>query len=189
VRDYKVASGGWEQLNTASPFNILIRSLTMRVFSDVEVHQLYQQHTDDTGQPFDPDATGRAFYLTQGQPWLVNALAKIVVEELVIDQGLPITPAHINAAKEILIQRQETRLDSLAERLREPCVRRIIEPILSGQPLGDVPQDDIRFVVDLGLCINGNGEGLRIANPIYQEILPRVLACMVMASMPRITPI
>ena len=47
---------------------------------------------------------------------------------------------HIAAAKELLIQRQDTHLDSLAERLREPRVRRVIEPMLAGAALGDLPR-------------------------------------------------
>jgi hypothetical protein len=63
-----------------------------------------------------------------------------------------ITPADIQIAKEILIQRQDTHLDSLAERLREPRVRAIVEPMLAGQELGNIPNDDIQFVQDLGWC-------------------------------------
>ncbi|MFM6308620.1 MAG: P-loop NTPase fold protein, partial [Dolichospermum sp.] len=33
VRDYKVASGGSERLNTSSPFNIKVASITMRNFN------------------------------------------------------------------------------------------------------------------------------------------------------------
>jgi type II secretory pathway predicted ATPase ExeA len=91
VRDYKVASGGSDRLNTASPFNIKVRSLTLRDFNPIEVAQLYQQHTDDTGQVFTPEAIETAFYLTQGQPWLVNALAKEVVEEMVTDTAMSTT--------------------------------------------------------------------------------------------------
>jgi hypothetical protein len=36
-----------------------------------------------------------AFELTQGQPWLVNALAEEILEELVTDQSIAITPKHI----------------------------------------------------------------------------------------------
>jgi hypothetical protein len=46
-------------------------------------------------------------------------------------------------------------LDSLAERLREPRVRQILAPMLAGETLGDVPEDDIRYVEDLGLCASG----------------------------------
>lgn len=103
------------------------------------------------------------------------------------DAANPVSAAHILAAKELLIQRQDTHLDSLAERLREPRVRRVIEPILAGSSLGDVPPDDIRFVLDLGLCRLSNG-GLVIANPIYKEVLPRVLSATSAASMPHISP-
>jgi hypothetical protein len=78
-----------------------------------------------------------AFDLTQGQPWLVKALAKEVVEYMVQDTSVSITPEHLQTAKEILIRRQDTHLDSLAERLREDRVRAIIEPMLAGQELGN----------------------------------------------------
>jgi type II secretory pathway predicted ATPase ExeA len=188
VRDYKVASGGSERLNTSSPFNIKVRSLTMQPFTASEVAALYQQHTSETGQAFTPDALQAAFDLTQGQPWLVNSLAKVSVEELVTDLTQPVTRAHIGQAKEILIERQETHLDSLAERLREPRVRRIVEPMLAGRELPDVPFDDIRFVLDLGLCRMDARGGLVIANPIYREVLPRVLAYTAQASLPIIKP-
>ncbi|WP_148125609.1 ATP-binding protein, partial [Nostoc sp. PCC 7120 = FACHB-418] len=83
VRDYKVASGGSDRLNTSSPFNIKVTSITLRNFNAEEVVELYQQHTAATGQIFTPEATATAFDLTQGQPWLVNALAKEVVEKMV----------------------------------------------------------------------------------------------------------
>ncbi|WP_322096380.1 AAA-like domain-containing protein [Phormidium tenue] len=187
VRDYKYASGGGERLNTSSPFNIKVRSFTLSNFSLEEVRNLYQQHTEATGQIFTPEAIDLAFHLTQGQPWLVNAIAKEITEYIAKDPNTPITPELVNQAKEILIQRQDTHLDSLAERLREERVRAIIQPILAGQELPDVPQDDVRYVLDLGLCSNENG--LAIANPIYQEVLPRVLAYVTSASMGYIQPI
>ena len=189
VRDYKVASGGSERLTTASPFNIKTRSLTLDTFTQDEVATLYAQHTADTGQPFTPDAVTRAFVLTQGQPWLVNALAKVAVEQLADDRTQAITLACIDQAKEVLIARQDTHLDSLAERLREPRVRAIIEPMLAGQTLDDVPPDDLRFVQDLGLVRLDPVGGLVVANPIYQEVLPRVLASTALASLPQMSPI
>ncbi|MCG6138956.1 MAG: hypothetical protein MET45_30985, partial [Nostoc sp. LLA-1] len=136
-------------------------------FNAVEVQELYQQHTEDTGQIFTPEATATAFDLTQGQPWLVNALAKEVVEKMVKDKSIAITKEHILQAKEILIARQDTHFDSLAERLREPKIKAIIEPMLAGLELGDIPNDDIQFVIDLGLCKMHPQGGLTIANPIY----------------------
>ena len=188
VRDYKVASGGSDRLNTASPFNIKVKSLTLRSFTSSEVEQLYGQHTAETGQRFTPEAVQRAFELTQGQPWLVNALAKEIVEELVTNTSQPIEVLHINQAKEILIQRQDTHLDSLAERLREPRVRAVIEPMMAGEPLGIVPDDDRQFLIDLGLVAWNPAGGLAIANPIYREVLPRVLARGPQSGLPMIQP-
>ncbi|MFM7191706.1 MAG: ATP-binding protein, partial [Microcystaceae cyanobacterium] len=125
VRDYKVKSGGSHRLDTASPFNIKVASLTMGNFSVEEVRSLYQQHTEATGQIFTPEAIHHAFLLTDGQPWLVNALARQATEFLVTDRTQPITREIIDQAKEILIQRQDTHLDSLAERLREERVKTI----------------------------------------------------------------
>lgn len=188
VRDYKVASGGSDRLNTSSPFNIKVASITMRNFNIAEVGELYQQHTAATGQIFTPEAIETAYDLTQGQPWLVNALAKEVVEKMVKDRTITITKEDILKAKEILITRQDTHLDSLAERLREPRIKAIIEPMLAGLELGNIPNDDIQFVIDLGLCKMHPYGGLTIANPIYREVLPRVLTVTPMASLPMIAP-
>lgn len=188
VRDYKVASGGSKRLGTASPFNIKVESLTLRNFNHTEVATLYQQHTADTGQIFTPKAIQRAYDLTQGQPWLVNALARQMVDQLAPDPAISLTKEHVEQAKEILIQRRDTHLDSLAARLREPRIRAILEPMLAGLELGDISYEDIEFVLDLGLCVKGPQGGLVIANPIYKEVLPRVLSVVPSASLPQIAP-
>jgi hypothetical protein len=188
VRDYKVASGGSERLNTSSPFNIKVASITMRNFNIEEVGELYQQHTESTGQIFTPEAIETAFDLTQGQPWLVNALAKEIVEKMVKDKSITITKEHIFKAKEILIARQDTHLDSLAEKLREPRVKNIIQPILAGQTLPDTLADDRQYLIDLGLLRRDPMGGLVISNPIYREVIPRVLVQGTQDSLPLISP-
>ncbi len=150
VRDYKVASGGSEKLGTSSPFNIKVRSIKMRDFTFDEMVELYQQHQDYTGQQFTPEALNYAYELTNGQPWLVNALVKVIIEDMKVIET--ITLEHFHQAKEILIERNDTHLDSLAERLKENRIRRILEPMLAGEDLGEIPQEDLQFIVDLGLC-------------------------------------
>lgn len=189
VRDYKVKAGGSPYLNTPSPFNIAVRSFTMRNFTAAEVAALLGQHTAETGQPFTPPALDRIFELTQGQPWLVNALAKVCVEELVPDVAQPITVDHINSAKETLIQRRQTHLGQLADKLREDRIRHVIEPILAGGLLDALPPDDRDYAIDLGLVQRTQGGTLAIANPIYGEVIPRVLASSAQDSLPAIQPI
>lgn len=188
IRDYKVKSGGSPYLNTPSPFNIAVRSFTMRNFTGEEVNALLGQHTAETGQPFTQAASGRLFDLTQGQPWLVNALAKVCVEELIPDRGQPIGADQINGAKELLIQRRQTHLGQLTDKLREERVRSVIEPILAGGVLDAVPPDDRDYVIDLGLVRRLADGRLAIANPIYGEVIPRVLAGSAQESLPTIQP-
>ena len=188
VRDYKVATGGGERLNTASPFNIKVQSFTLRNFNAKELAELYHQHTEETGQIFGAEAIELAFELTQGQPWLVNALAKEVVEEQVLDRSVSITALHIQVAKEVLIRRQDTHLDSLSEKLLESRVRRVLEPMLGGQEMGVTLNDDRQYLIDLGLLCRSPLGGLVVSNQIYREILPRILAQGAQDNLPKISP-
>lgn len=139
VRDDVAASGGHGRLGSSSPFNITDRSFTLRNFTAVEVRELLSQHTTDTGQTFLPDAAEHMATMSGGQPWLINALAKELVEVIVPKAARPITVADVDQAREALIQRQDTHLDSLAERLRDPRVRQVIEPMLAGTIPGGPP--------------------------------------------------
>ncbi|MEU7744254.1 ATP-binding protein [Nonomuraea sp. NPDC049158] len=174
LRDYKVALGGDPgRSNPASPFNIITKSLRLGDFTTDQIAELYDQHTQATGQEFTKDAVERVFELTQGQPWLVNALANEVIIEMKVSGT--ITTAQVDEAKERLIRARATHLDALVARLHEPRVERVIEPIVAGTwPGMDTSfDDDVSYVHDLGL-IRGARE-LEIANPIYREVLLRVL--------------
>lgn len=187
VRDYRLREGeDRAQLGTSSPFNIKVESLTLPNFSAAEVAALYRQHTSEKGQEWSPDALARAYELTGGQPWLVNALAREVVDKVAPDPSRKIAVDAIEKAKEALILRRDTHLDSLVDRLRDPRVRQVIEPILAGGRISpDVYDDDLQFVVDLGLVSRGSG-GLEIANPIYHEVIPRALAAQLESILPPI---
>ncbi len=191
LRDYRIHSSAEQTAITGgSAFNIKAKSLRLGDFNAVEVTALLQQHTAETGQAFTPEALDRVWTLTLGQPWLVNALAYEACFETRAgrDRSQPMTVAHIEQAKENLILRRVTHLDQLADKLRGARVRRVIEPMLAGGALGEVPDDDIQYLIDLGLCRMARGQGLTIANPIYREVLPRALAFTPQASLPQITP-
>jgi hypothetical protein len=178
VRDYRIHSARTQEIITGgSAFNIKAESLRLGDLSQPEVERLLHQHTDETGQPFTPDALAAIWHLTQGQPWLVNALAYETCFRMPQgrDRSRPITHDLVLAAKEALILRRETHLDQLADKLREPRVRRVIEPMLQGTELSrQVGEDDLQYVLDLGL-VRRTETGLHIANPIYREVIPREL--------------
>ncbi len=92
VRDYNIQlSPDLDRLGTSSPFNIKVESLVLRNFTAAEVAALYAQHQAETGQAFSADAARLAWELTRGQPWLVNALARQIVEREATDRGQDIT--------------------------------------------------------------------------------------------------
>ena len=122
---------------------------------------------------------------TRGQPWLVNALAGEACfwNEAGRNRTRPITADHVFAAREQLIGRRETHLDQLADKLREDRVRRVIEPLLSGGGESESSSRDIEYVRDLGLIAQAGP--LRIANPVYAEVVPRELTSAVQETLPQ----
>lgn len=168
VRDYRIYSDeSGTMVLGGSAFNIKAKSLTLSGFTLEQVGDLYEQHTAETGQKFTTDAIEYAFEQTQGQPWLVNALAYEACFEMVTDRSQPITKEILERAREILIKRRDTHIDVLIDRLREPRVRRVIEPIIMGDTIApDVTSADIQYAIDLGLIVRRE-QNLAIANPIY----------------------
>ena len=169
VQDYPLESG--------SPFNIVEESLRLGDFSRTEVEELLGQHTEETGQGFAAAAIEGIWNATAGQPWLVNALANEVCfrDEAGLDRTREIALEAVEAARERLILARPTHYRQIGDKLKEERVRRVIEPILAGR--GEyLPQDgdDSSYVRDLGL-VEATGP-LKIANPIYREVIPRLLS-------------
>jgi len=173
LRDYKIKTKTEEELGLLySPFNIKAESLVLPNFSLRDIQQLYEQHTKETGQVFTEETVQYVFAQTRGQPWLVNALAYQACFRDVTDRTCPITQDIIELARETLIKRCDTHLDALIDCLKEPRVRTIMDAIISGKELPGFLADDVQYVRDLGLL---HDKELEIANPIYQEIIPRAL--------------
>lgn len=187
VRDYRIHSSTEQAVITGgSAFNIKAKSLRLGDFNQEEMAALYGQHTIETGQVFQPEALDCLWNLSQGQPWLVNALGYETCFEMKAgrDRSQPITAALVEEAKENLILRRQTHLDQLADKLREDRVKRVIEPLLAGDDLAEsFRPDDVGYLVDLGLIKQEFGQPIRIANPIYQEVIPRELGWDIQSGM------
>ena len=176
VRDYRIHSGTEDSVIAGgSAFNIKARSVRLGDLSREEVLALLAQHTEETGQMFAPEALETVWTRTQGQPWLVNALADDICfsSDAGRDRQHTITAGDVEAAQERLIASRETHLDQLADKLQEERVRRVVEPLLSGGDERAFSARDIEYVRDLGLVARDTP--LRIANPIYAEVVPREL--------------
>ena len=175
VRDYRIhASSEKEVITGGSAFNIKAKSLRLGDFTRAEVSNLLGQHTTATGQEFASEAIEAIWGQTRGQPWLVNALAREMCFAAGAPRALgdPLSEHDVFEAREKLILRRETHLDQLADKLREPRVRRVVEPLLSGGD-DEYSDRDREYVRDLGLV--APDAPLRFANAIYGEVVPREL--------------
>ena len=178
IRDYKSRiRPERETLGSASPFNVITEAMMLRTFTLDEVRELYQQHTAETGQVFEPGCAERAFEYSGRQPYLVNALARWCVDKIHDRRyGETVTLADFHEAKEKIIRERGTHLDSLLERMQEPRVRRIVEPVMLGENRTfSRNDDDYRYVLDLGLLVEEPNGALRPANPMYTETIWRYL--------------
>jgi DNA polymerase III delta prime subunit len=176
IREYRLrARADNPSIGAGSPFNIKAKSFFLPIFSREEVRGLLDQHTQDTGQVFSPEVFEKLYEYSGGQPWLTNALAnEIVAEMLQNDYSKPIAPEMVETAKERLIEQRQTHLDSLADKIDEPRVRPIVMSIITGEaPSFDSFDDALRYCRDLGI-ITGSSP-IRFANPIYREIITRIL--------------
>lgn len=178
LRDYLAESKDGVPVNPGSPFNIKQDSATLANFSADDVAALLAQHTAETGQTFEPAAVQSIWYWTQGQPYLVNKLADECVETITRrDATKAITAEMVLTAKESLIQSRTTHLDALAERLKTPEVKKVVEAILVGNsdPTLGPGTREVELCLDLGLIAFTPQEGFTVANPLYREVFPRVL--------------
>jgi hypothetical protein len=176
IRDFKVrVRPDSESLGSASPFNIIAEALTLKNFTKEKIAQLYRQHTDESGQQFETGAIDLVWEQTQGQPWLVNAIAReVIVKALDYDYAQPVTADMVAKAIQTIILRRDTHIDSLLERLKEARVRRVIEPMIIGEVV-DTFTDDFYCTRDLGLIRVTPEKKIEPANPIYAEVIVRTL--------------
>jgi len=178
IRDYKSdIRDDRETLGSYSPFNIVKASKTLRNFTLGEITQLYAQHTEITEQAFSPDVIQKVYDKTQGQPWLVNAIACEIVEQILeFDVSRKILPTQVEQAVQTIILRRDTHIDSLMERLKEKRVKKIVEPLIVGDSQRyDLLDDDYQYVLDLGL-LREKGKHIVPSNPIYGEVIIRTLS-------------
>ena len=175
---------GREVVASGSAFNIKAKSLRLGDFTENEVEALLGQHTADTGQLFTAGAVQAVWNQTRGQPWLVNELARemcFAPDGTLRHPNRAIEVRDVFEAREELVLRRDTHIDQLVDKLREPQVRRVIEPLLA-RGEGGYSDADRDYVRDLGLVAAAPPCAWQA--PIYGEVLPRLLTAVLQEEMP-----
>jgi hypothetical protein len=178
LKDYITASKGGIPPNPGSPFNIKEDSAVLSNFRKDDISKLFAQRTAENGQQITQEALDYVFEQSNGQPWIVNSLFKRATMRILEQESTEtVTLAHVTEARQQMIEARETHLDALGERLRDPRIRRVVEPVLTGEFNPDLGRTnpDVMLAIDLGLVLWTSETGLIISNPVYVEILTRHL--------------
>ncbi len=172
LKDYRIYSQKEDiWLTGGSCFNIKAESVRLGNFTLENVQDLFLQHEAEYGQKLAPGLVEKIFELTQGQPWLCNALGEQMCHKLFPKEQI-LSEQHLFEAKEALILSRATHIDQLYYRLEDPRIRQIVIPMLAGEDVSKFPQEDLEYATDLGL-LHPESKNIQIANPLYKEILPR----------------
>ena len=158
-------------------FNIEAKSLRLQNFNIEEIKTLLLQYAKETKINIEDKVFTRLWELTNGLPWIVNALAYEICFEMIPRKKdiKEIKVKDVEEAAENLIQRKEIHLKNLVDKLNEERIKKIISAMLLGSEFPqDVTEEDLRYVYYLGL-INLKAGEVDIANEIYREIIPRAL--------------
>jgi hypothetical protein len=176
LKDYITKAKDGVAPNPGSPFNIKEDSAVLSNFSQSDVENLFAQRTEETGQTINRDALEYVFEQSGGQPWIVNSLFKrATMRILEKDNYNTITLEHIKEAREQIILARETHLDTLAVRIQDPEIRKVMESIITGTPDPELTASEgFRICTDLGLVKKERSTPM-VANPIYKEVLARQL--------------
>ncbi len=186
LKDYITASKGGVAPNPGSPFNIKSDSATLGNFSREDIENLFAQKTKETGQKITQEALDYVYVQSKGQPWIVNSLyMRATMRVLDEDSTETVTVEHIQEARQQMIMARETHLDALAERLKDPKIKNVIQPIITGEADPKLAEGDpFRLCLDLGLVAIEDGTPV-IANPIYREVLARDLTYGMQLAIPK----
>jgi hypothetical protein len=186
LRDYLIRAKDGASVRPGSPFNIKEDSATLGNFTKENVAALFAQRTAENGQQIAPEALDYVWEQSQGQPWIVNNLFKrATLRVLDATSTETVTLAHIQEARQQMILARETHLDSLAVRIEDPRIRKIMDTLIAGEiDLTLADTEAFQQCLDLGLVSMKDGTP-QVANPIYREVLARQMTFGMQAAVPK----
>jgi ASC-1-like (ASCH) protein len=185
LKDYITMAKAGVPVNPGSPFNIKEDSAVIGNFTENDMGRLFAQRTGETGQKIAGEALEYMYEQSRGQPWLVNSLFKRATMRILSEDCYDtVTLDHIRQAREEMILARETHLDSLAYRLEDPAIRKVMETLITGELDPNFTETEaFRICLDLGLVAVERGTP-GVANPIYREVLARHITYGAQLAMP-----
>jgi len=159
------------QLNitgTISPFNIADQ-VRIPPFTLAEIENLYGQYTEETGQPFTPEACRRIHEETGGQPFLCNRLGQILTNNVKPDVVDPIDEPDVQKALKILHDENNAHFANIVDKARR-YRQTLARLVLAGDVSYNLRQEEVDELDLFGLIKSGPQGMAQAANPIYHRI-------------------
>ncbi len=181
VKSLKLKLRPDEEQKYNSPWNIAAEFKVDMTFQPSEIKPMLDEYSADKGVKMNTqEIADRLFYFTSGYPFLVSKLCKMLDEDFMpqkaVSEGIPLEKEwiadDIDTAVQRLIREHNTNFDSVIKNLENnPNLYELVYNILV---IGD--QSDYNIydpLVSLGMLhgIFKNGQGIRIHNKIYQELI------------------
>ncbi len=158
---------------TQSPFNIADQ-FSIPYFTPDEVANLLTQHTQETGQIFKPQVIEEIIHETEGQPFLVNRLGQILIQDVVPDRSEPITPAAFAFALAKLLNENNTHFYSILSKAT-PHRAMLLSILLYNESRSDFLDPVTQELIMYGALRVVEDEYhlpyARVGNPIYRKML------------------
>lgn len=164
------------QLNydrSISPFNIQ-DEFTLPNFTLQQIHELFQQYTDEVGQHTSPEVLEILHLQTAGQPFLVNRIAQILTDELNIPKNETIDISHFLQAHACLLEERNTNIDHLITNIRRDHKYASLLMQIAFTEEGkrfNLRNESISELVTYGVITKGKDGLCKILNPIYMHCI------------------
>jgi hypothetical protein len=148
-----------------SPFNIADQ-VDLPPFSFANAGDLYAQYTEETNQPFSPEAVRRIHEETAGQPWLVNRLGAILTIGVKPGTVDAILETDVEKAIDNLLLEKNNHFDNLYEKAK--LYKEIFVKIVFNNVAYKPNDEDQSWLEQYGL-IKRDGKKAVVANNIYKQ--------------------
>jgi hypothetical protein len=138
-----------------------------------EIRAFYTRALGFAQETIAPEVIDFLHEASAGHPYFIQALGRELAELASSSTSLTLTQATM--AFRQVVARLDSPIDNLQQRLLEPGVRHVIEPLLLGQTsIASASETEVQFVRDLGLVTLD--DPLRIEGALHRAILPRLIS-------------
>jgi len=158
-------------LDKASPFNIA-DEIEVPYFSKAEVENLIAQYEQESGQIFQKKVIAKIYENTLGQPGLVNAVCRELVEKICTNRSKPVD---MTSFRRVLVyfltERIDRNISNIVSKAREH--RDFMLKVLFGE--SEIPfqiyDERIKFLQSHGVIAKDQSGAVDVPIPLYKNAL------------------